>query len=73
MEKTSIDYQYKASGLNNIFLKNIPALTCHTCGQTYPIISRIEDIRAQIADRLVNKKSIITGKSFSPVVSHLLF
>jgi len=62
MERTTIDYQYKASGLDNIVLKKTPAFKCPGCGDTYPIISRIEEIHAEIADRLVKKASMITGK-----------
>jgi len=65
MGRTSIDYRYRASGLDNVVLQKIPAFKCPGCGDIYPIISRIGEIHAEIADRLVKKASIITGKEMA--------
>ncbi len=55
-------YQYSESGLDNVFLMNIPALECPYCGQQSVIIPRPEGLHRMIAEAVVRKPFKLTGK-----------
>lgn len=62
MRKIKINYRYRESGLNNLILKGVPAYKCPKCKQVNPIIRNIKGLHQDIAQRLINKKSILSGQ-----------
>lgn len=60
--KRKIDsYQYLESGLDNVFLQNIPIYECN-CGMKYPSIFRIGYLNELIGETLLEKQSLLSGK-----------
>jgi len=62
MRKIKTNYRYKESGLNNLILKGIPAYKCPKCNQINPIIKNIKELHQLVAQRLINKKSVLSGQ-----------
>jgi len=58
--KTS-NYWYKESGLDNVFLENIPVYEC-SCGISYPSIFRVPWLNDLIARTLLKKPALLNGK-----------
>jgi putative transcriptional regulator len=60
--KRRIDsYQYLESGLDNVFLQNIPIYECN-CGAKYPSIFRVSYLNELIGETLLEKQSLLSGK-----------
>ena len=55
------NYRYKESGLDNVYLKNIPVYEC-SCGISYPSIFRIGRLNELIAETLLEKQTLLSGK-----------
>ena len=55
-------YQYRASGLSNVFLSGITVFTCPNCGGRAPVIPRIEELHAVITRILLDKAGLLTGE-----------
>jgi len=55
-------YQYSESGLDNVFLINIPALECPNCGHQSVIIPRPEELHRILAEAIVRKPFKLSGK-----------
>ena len=62
MKKIKTDYKYTESGLQNVILEGITAYECPKCGGINPIISRIKEVHRTIAQELLKKDSLLTGK-----------
>ena len=62
MKKIKTDYKYTESGLRNVILKGITAYKCPQCRGINPIISKIKEIHKTIAQQLLRKDSLLTGK-----------
>ena len=62
MKKTVADYEYVESGLKGIILAKISVYQCPKCKRVYPIIPNIKRLHKLIAQRLVSKTSLISGK-----------
>jgi len=54
------NYRYKESGLDNIYLENIPVYEC-SCGISYPSIFRLHRLNELIALTLVEKPALLSG------------
>jgi|GEM_PF-696462 len=65
MRKITTDYRYTESGLKNVILKGIDAYECPKCKEVSPIIKNIKEVHQFIAEKLVNKNSLLTGKEFA--------
>jgi putative zinc finger/helix-turn-helix YgiT family protein len=61
MQKTKGSYVYKESGLNNIFLTGITIYKC-SCGKTMPEIKNIDRLHRIIANAIIKKKTLLSGK-----------
>ena len=60
--KRKIDsYQYLESGLDNVFLQNVPIYECN-CGAKYPSIFRMGYLNELIGETLLEKQSLLSGK-----------
>lgn len=55
------NYRYKESGLDNVYLENIPVYEC-SCGISYPSIFRLHRVNELIALTLVEKPTLLSGK-----------
>lgn len=60
--KYNQEYHYKRCGLDNIYLQNIKAEQCQSCGVVSPYISRMPELHKVIAFILVLKEAPLTGK-----------
>ena len=54
-------YKYKESGLDNVFLKNIPVYQC-SCGISFASIFRVSRLNELIAQKLLEKPALLDGK-----------
>ena len=54
------NYKYKESGLDNVYLENIPVYKC-SCGISYPSIFRLHRLNELIALTLVEKPALLSG------------
>lgn len=54
------NYRYKESGLDNVYLENIPVYKC-SCGISYPSIFRLHRLNELIALTLVEKPALLSG------------
>jgi len=54
------DYQYKESGLDNVYVENIPVYEC-TCGVSYASIFRLPRLNDLIGLTLVEKPALLHG------------
>jgi YgiT-type zinc finger domain-containing protein len=55
------NYRYKESGLDNVYLRNILVYEC-SCGVSYPSIFRIGRLNELIAETLLEKQTLLSGK-----------
>ena len=55
------NYRYKESGLDNVYLKNIPIYEC-SCGALYPSIFRIGRLNELISEKLLEKQALLSGR-----------
>lgn len=65
MRKIKTDYNYTESGLENVILKGIIAFKCPRCRGINPIISKIKEVHKTIAQQLLIKGSLLTGKEIA--------
>jgi transcriptional regulator with XRE-family HTH domain len=56
------DYLFLESGLNNVTLRGIELLKCDACGNTTPVLSKINNLMQVLASALVHKPSQLTGR-----------
>jgi len=63
MKKVKKNYKYVDSGLNNVILTGIGIYECK-CGEEIPEIKNIERINKRIANALVLKTALLSGKEF---------
>jgi putative zinc finger/helix-turn-helix YgiT family protein len=55
-------YRYKESGLDNVYLENIPIYKCIACGTVFPSIFRLPRLNELIAEALLEKPALLNGK-----------
>lgn len=55
------NYWFKESGLDNVYLENIPVYEC-SCGTSYPSIFRLSLLNQLIARTLLQKPALLAGK-----------
>ena len=65
MRKVTTDYQYTESGLKNVVLTGISAYECPKCKEVSPVIKNIKKLHRHIAEKLVSKESLLTGKELA--------
>ena len=65
MRKIKTDYKYTESGLQNLILKGITAYKCPKCRGINPVISKIKEVHRAIAQQLLIKESLLTGKEIA--------
>jgi len=58
--KTIGNHRYKESGLDNVYLENIPVYEC-SCGISFPSIFRLSRLNELIALTLVEKPALLSG------------
>lgn len=56
-----VPYQYKLSGLENVFLSGIMVRKCLKCGAESPIIPKIGELHKVMAETLVEKPERLSG------------
>jgi len=54
------NYRYNESGLDNVYLENIPVYEC-SCGTSFPSIFRLHRLNELIALTLVEKPALLSG------------
>lgn len=54
-------YQYKESGLDNVVLMGVEVYEC-SCGNKFAFIPRILELHDLIANDIIQKQSLLTGK-----------
>ena len=54
-------YKYKESGLNNVFLQNIPVYKC-SCGISFASIFRVSRLNELITQKLLEKPTLLNGE-----------
>ena len=54
-------YRYEESGLNNVYVQNIPVYQC-SCGPAYASIFRMPRLNELIAETLLEKPALLNGK-----------
>jgi len=62
MEGRKVKYQYVESGLDSVFLKDILVFHCPKCNAIVPRIPAVGVLHRVIALRLLQKKTLLTGK-----------
>jgi len=55
-------YQYRISGLENVYLAGITVYLCGKCGSESPIVPRIQELHSLIARDLTRKRSRLAGR-----------
>ncbi len=60
ISKKISNYHYKESGLDNVYLQNIPVYEC-SCGISYPSIFRLPRLNELIARTLLKKPTLLRG------------
>lgn len=56
------DHHYLESGLSNVVLKQVKIYTCDNCGEVAVKIPRVKALHGYIANRLIEKGSLLTGE-----------
>jgi len=56
------NWQYRESGLDDVVIVGINIYYCPVCDEVMPEIPRINELHRLIAEDLMNKKSLLTGK-----------
>lgn len=59
--RTVEKYQYKESGLDNVYLMNMDAFVCEKCGSTEVLIPRIKLLHATLARAIALQPNPLTG------------
>ncbi|MBI5190342.1 MAG: type II toxin-antitoxin system MqsA family antitoxin [Nitrospirae bacterium] len=62
LKKTTRDYHYTESGLDNIILKGVTVYECPECGDSLPELRGIERIHKEISYSLVRDENPLTGR-----------
>lgn len=62
MRKAIGNHHYLESGLNNVYLENIPMYECPDCRIAYPSIFRLGRLNDLIALSLVQKPALLNGR-----------
>ena len=62
LKKLSINYKYKACGLDNVVLLGVSVMRCEDCGEEYYNFGDIEKLHKKIAEILLTKSDLLTGK-----------
>lgn len=61
ISKKNSNYRYKESGIDNVYLQNIPVYEC-SCGISYPSIFRLPRLNELVAKTLLEKPALLNGK-----------
>lgn len=56
------NYQYKESGLDNVFLENVECCRCLSCGEENIHVLSMPNLHRLIGLRLIQKRSLLNGK-----------
>lgn len=56
-------HHYRESGLENVWVENVGVFRC-TCGQEYIQLPGLLHVQDKIAEQLLRKNSLLTGKEF---------
>jgi putative zinc finger/helix-turn-helix YgiT family protein len=63
-------YRYELSGLNNVFLVGVEVRECPKCGVKVPVIPAIAALNEAIAQDLMLKKQLLSGKEIRFLRKH---
>ncbi len=55
-------YQYRASGLDDVFLAGISVFECPSCGNVVPAIPKINELHHVISENLISKNGHLNGR-----------
>ncbi|MFH0810244.1 MAG: helix-turn-helix domain-containing protein [Pseudomonadota bacterium] len=70
MQESKGDYLYVESGLDNVLLCGIPILSCPH-GHSFPAIPNIRGLHKAIAEALLRKPALLTGKEMKFLRKHM--
>jgi putative zinc finger/helix-turn-helix YgiT family protein len=62
LKKLNINYKYKDCGLDNVVLLGVSVARCDVCGEEYYNFGDIEKLHNKIAEILLTKSELLTGK-----------
>lgn len=71
LKKSKTNYRYKEAGLDNIVLKGITVVRCDNCGEEYYNFGDIEQLHDKIAEILLTKAGLLTGKEIRFLRKHI--
>jgi putative zinc finger/helix-turn-helix YgiT family protein len=72
IQRKTDTYEYREAGLSNAFLKNVPVYLC-SCGEKYPSIFRVGYLNELIAEKLLEKQSLLRGEEIRFLRKNLRF
>jgi len=62
LKKEITNYKYKECGLDNVVLMGVSIIKCEMCGEEYYNFGDIEQLHNKIAELLLTKSDLFTGK-----------
>ena len=62
LKKVISNYKYKECGLDNVVLAGVSTIKCEQCGEEYYNFGDIEQLHNKIAEILLTKADLLTGK-----------
>ena len=71
LKKSKAIFKYKDCGLNNVVLFDIIITKCENCGEEYVNLGNIEKLHSTIAEILLQKHDLLTGKEIRFLRKHL--
>ncbi len=71
LKQKRINYKYTDCGLENVTLHGVEYTRCDKCGEDYVGYGDLEQLHAQIAAELIQKKGLLDGKEVRFLRSHM--
>lgn len=71
MKAEVITHRFKESGLDNVILNGVKLYRCSQCGETHYDFGNINQLNLVIADTLLRKKGLLTGKEIRFLRSYI--
>ena len=71
LKTVRISYKYKDCGLENVTLIGVTTMKCNKCGEEYFNFGDIENLHRKIAEILLQKADLLTGREIKFLRKHL--
>lgn len=71
LKATPVTRKYEEGGLDNVTLKGVKEFRCSKCGEVYFNYGNIEQLHQLIAEYLIRKKDLLTGKEIKFLRKHM--